>query len=59
MNKEERGIVIPITVKVKVRAARRHDRDELVDVTEAEITYVNVAGDGRPVPIVRSAGFEV
>ena len=48
-----------VTVKVKVRSARRHNRGEIVDVTEAEITYVNVNPDGRPVPIERTGGVEV
>lgn len=48
-----------VTVKVMVRSARRHDRGELVDVTEAEITYVNVDGGGQPVPIKRVLGVEV
>jgi acyl-CoA thioesterase YciA len=48
-----------VRVKVRVQAARRSNRDELVDVTEAEITYVNVDRDGRPVPIDRGAGIEV
>jgi len=41
-----------ITVKVKVEAARRRDRRELVKVTEAEITYVNVNSDREPTPLV-------
>lgn len=48
-----------VTVKVLVKSARRFDRDELVDVTKAEITYVNVDGDGRPIPIARPQGVEV
>jgi len=40
-----------VRVKVRVRSARRFDRTQVVDVTEAEIIYVNVDGDGRPVPI--------
>jgi acyl-CoA thioesterase YciA len=48
-----------VTVKVRVQAARRHDRDDVVDVTEAEITYVNVDGNGRPVPIADVTGLEV
>lgn len=38
-----------VTVKVRVKSARRFDRGLVVDVTEAEITYVNVDGDGRPI----------
>jgi len=48
-----------VTVKVLVKSARRFDRDELVDVTKAEITYVNVDGDGRPVAIAQPRGVEV
>jgi acyl-CoA thioesterase YciA len=48
-----------VTVKVRVQSARRHDRDELVDVTEAEITYVNVDAEGRPLAIRRGDGIEV
>lgn len=48
-----------VTVKVMVQSARRHDRAELVDVTEAEITYVNVDGNGQPVPIKSVPGVEV
>ena len=47
-----------VTVKVRVRSARRFDRARVVDVTEAEITYVNVDGDGRPVSIHGQAGLE-
>jgi acyl-CoA thioesterase YciA len=47
-----------VTVKVLVQSARRFARHELVDVTEAEITYVNVDGDGRPIPIARPLGVE-
>jgi acyl-CoA thioesterase YciA len=42
-----------VTVRVAVEAARRWDRSELVAVTRAEITYVNVDGEGRPVPLDR------
>ena len=40
-----------VTVRVSVRAARRWDRNEVVEVTGAEITYVNVDSQNRPVPI--------
>ncbi|MCG6964347.1 MAG: acyl-CoA thioesterase [Acidobacteria bacterium] len=40
-----------VTVRVSVRAARRWDRNEVVEVTGAEITYVNVDPQNRPVPI--------
>jgi acyl-CoA thioesterase YciA len=48
-----------VTVKVRVKAARRNDRQHEVDVTEAEITYVNVDLDGRPTPISDGRGFVV
>ena len=37
-----------ITVRVQVTAARRWDRTEDVQVTEAEITYVNIDIDHQP-----------
>lgn len=40
-----------VTVRVDVEAARRSNRQEVVRVTEAEITYVNVNPEGRPVPL--------
>jgi acyl-CoA thioesterase YciA len=48
-----------VTVKVRVKAARRFDRQQIVDVTEAEITYVNVDDEGRPMPIHRPRGVTV
>ena len=48
-----------VTVKVRVKSARRFDRERVVDVTEAEITYVNVDGNGRPIPITQVRGVEV
>ena len=48
-----------VTVKVRVKSARRFDRGQVVDVTEAEITYVNVDSDGRPIPIRDPRGVEV
>jgi acyl-CoA thioesterase YciA len=40
-----------ITVRVQVTAARHRDRTEVVHVTDAEITYVNVDDNRRPLPI--------
>ena len=40
-----------MTIRVTVESARYHDRSEIVRVTEAELTYVNVDPGGRPVPI--------
>lgn len=40
-----------VTVAVSVEAARHWNRGELVEVTRAEITYVNVNPDRRPVPL--------
>jgi len=48
-----------VTVKVLVKSARRFNRNEIVDVTKAEITYVNVDEDGRPIPIAQPRGVEV
>jgi len=45
-----------ITVEVLVEAARRWDRQQCVQVTQAEITYVNVDPEGHPVPI-RNPGY--
>ena len=43
-----------VTVRVLVEAARRWDREEIVKVTEAEITYVNVNRDRKPEPLRRT-----
>ncbi len=40
-----------VTVRVLVEAARQLNRRELVQVTEAEITYVNVDDAQRPTPL--------
>lgn len=40
-----------LTVRVVVEAARYWSRSEIVRVTEAELTYVNVNPEGRPVPV--------
>ena len=40
-----------ITVRVTVVAARRWNREEEVQVTEAERTYVQVDDEHRPVPL--------
>jgi acyl-CoA thioesterase YciA len=40
-----------VTVKVVVESARHWNRQERARVTEAEITYVNVNPDRRPVPL--------
>ena len=37
-----------VTVRVAVEAARHRNRSEVVPVTQAEITYVNVDADRRP-----------
>lgn len=39
-----------ITVKVCVEAQRRHDGEEHVLVTEAEVVYVAVDAEGHPIP---------
>jgi len=43
-----------ITVRVMVTAARQWDRTEEAQVTEAEITYVNIDADHRPTPLQRT-----
>jgi acyl-CoA thioesterase YciA len=40
-----------VTVKVAVTAARRWNRSEEAQVTEAEITYVNIDSQHRPKPL--------
>jgi len=40
-----------VTVVVSVEAARVWNRDEKVEVTQAEITYVNINPEGHPVQI--------
>ncbi|HOC44342.1 MAG TPA: hotdog domain-containing protein [Thermoanaerobaculales bacterium] len=40
-----------VTVRVAVEAARHRDRREVVPVTKAEITYVNIDDDRRPTPL--------
>lgn len=45
-----------ITVRVAVSAARHWDREEQVQVTEAEITYVNVDEEHRPTPVAEARG---
>ena len=44
-----------ITVKVTVTAERWKEPGNVVKVTEAEVVYVNVGEDGRPVPIRKPA----
>ena len=44
-----------ITVRVMVTAARRWDRTQEAEVTEAEITYVNIDADHRPAPIKQAS----
>ena len=44
------------TVRVIVKAARRWNRQEVVRVTEAEITYVNVNPNGQPVAVREKPG---
>jgi len=45
-----------VRVKVLVEAARRGRRAQIVKVTEAEITYVNVDDERRPVAIQAADG---
>jgi acyl-CoA thioesterase YciA len=41
-----------VTVRVDVEAARHGNRQEVAHVTHAEITYVNVDGSHRPIPLL-------
>ncbi len=41
-----------ITIQLKVCARRRHDPDEVVNVTEAEVVFVAVDQEGNPVPVL-------
>lgn len=41
-----------ITIHLKVCARRRHDPDEVVNVTEAEVVFVAVDQDGQPVAVI-------
>ena len=47
-----------ITVKVTVTAERWREWNNVVKVTEAEVVFVNVGEDGRPVPIKAKPAFE-
>ena len=47
-----------ITIKVVVTSERWRKTDETVKVTEAEVVFVNVGEDGRPVPIKAKPAFE-
>jgi len=42
-----------VTVRVDVEAARHGNRQNVAHVTHAEITYVNVDGSQRPIPLDR------
>ena len=42
-----------ITIEVVVEAERAHPGGPTVKVTEAEVVFVHVGADGRPVPIPR------
>jgi len=44
-----------VTVRVKVAAARAWDRSSEVEVTQAEITYVNIDNQHRPQPLAEIA----
>ena len=41
-----------MTITVSVCARRRHDPDEVVDVTQAEVVFVCVNESGQPTPIL-------
>ena len=41
-----------LTIHVRVRARRRSDPDQFVDVTEGEVVFVSVDKNGVPVPVI-------
>ncbi len=45
-----------ITVHVEVEAERGHAGGPRVKVTEADVVFVHVGQDGRPLPLARPAG---
>ena len=40
-----------VTIKVRVCARRRHDPDEMIEVTDAEVVFVSVDDQGNSKPI--------
>ena len=40
-----------LTIQVRVCASRRHDPDQNIDVTQAEVVFVAVDDQGAPVPV--------
>ena len=44
-----------VTAHVTVQATRSADPSTKVTVTEADVVYVNIDMDGRPVPVVRTS----
>lgn len=40
-----------ITIRVRVRACRRTDPDQVVDVTQGEVAFVAVDENGAPIPV--------
>ncbi|GMU67490.1 MAG: hypothetical protein AMXMBFR36_37640 [Acidobacteriota bacterium] len=45
-----------VTVHVEVEAERGHPGGPKAKVTEADVVFVHVGQDGRPLPIVRATG---
>jgi acyl-CoA thioesterase YciA len=41
-----------LTIEVRVCARRRHDPNQVVHVTQAEVVFVAVDGEGAPVPVL-------
>ncbi len=42
-----------VTVKVNVEVERKHGAEPGVQVTEAELVYVHMSEEGRPIPLAR------
>lgn len=43
-----------MTIKVRVCARRRHDPDQLIEVTQADVIFVAVDDSGRPTAVFES-----
>ena len=41
-----------LAIHVRVRARRRSDPDQFVDVTEGEVVFVSVDENGDPIPVI-------
>ncbi len=44
-----------LTIHVRVRARRRLDPDQIVDVTQADVVFVAIDDSGKPIPVFPQA----